>query len=574
MSFFGNLNFLQALGWAVLNSIWQMAFLWVILQVIFSFIPNRPAEKSRLASLFLGAGFVWFLCTFISNWLIDPNAITRSLVAMAALRPQSNSWNDILQMALPYASGLYLVLLIIPIFQFIRNYRFVQTIKSTGLAKSPIDLRMFVQRFAERMGIRKPVHLYISDLISSPVTIGFFKPIILMPIAAINSLSEKQVEAVLLHELAHIRRYDYLFNLCVHFIRTILYFNPFANFFARAIEREREKSCDDLVIQFQYDPHGYASALLTLEKNNVLRQSMALAAAGQKHDLLHRIETILGIEKNKRPDFRRLGGLLAGLACIVGLNAIFFLSSPAMKNDAIVFNGISNPFYQLVSDGKAEYNSTRPTRSVKLATQAVALKETGHSATRKIERFEEVNVVPDEHYVYNTSEPSGGFAPVDLRMHLEPQLKKYQEDQVKGTVAATKKMMEEGQWKQVEKNVADALTEVEKQNLRQQYDAELAQVNWNNLEEKLRQAYNVINWDKVNTELNNAITIIKLDSLNKVYSTALVDLDKAEDWMTENKTEAIPDTDLQLAEVKVQKQRLQIQLKTIKDIKDKKIIHL
>lgn len=156
----------------------------------------------------------------------------------------------------------------------------------------------------------------------------------------------------MLHELAHIRRHDYLINLFINFIRTILYFNPFVKLFAKTIEREREKSCDEMVMQFEYDPRGYASALLLLEKNNLVRQTIAIGASGQRNDLLHRIEKILGVEKRKTPDFRKLGGLLAGLICIIGLNALFFFSSPVIQNNSLAFTTFSNPFYQLVSDGK------------------------------------------------------------------------------------------------------------------------------------------------------------------------------------------------------------------------------
>ena len=71
---------------------------------------------------------------------------------------------------------------------------------------------------------------------SSPVTIGFLKPIILLPVAALNSLTPQQVEAVLLHELSHIRRYDYLINLVITLVHTLFYFNPFIKKFVSAIE--------------------------------------------------------------------------------------------------------------------------------------------------------------------------------------------------------------------------------------------------------------------------------------------------------------------------------------------------
>jgi len=568
-------NFLQALGWAVLNSLWQMAFLWVIFQVILSFGITKPATRSKLATTVLGAGFMWFTYTLIFHWFIDPDSIKRSLLAIGSFEAGNTVWNEKLQLILPYASAAYLLLLILPAIQFIRNYKFVQIIRTTGLSKCNVDLRIFVQRFAERMGIQKPVHIYISDLISSPVTIGFLKPMILMPIAAINNLTVKQVEAVLLHELAHIRRHDYFINLLINFIHTILYFNPFVKLFAKTIEREREKSCDEIVMQFPYDPHGYASALLVLEKNNFMRQRMAVAASGQRNDLLHRIEKILGIEKRKNPDFKKLGGLLAGLICVIGMNAIFFFSSPVIQNSPLAFSAFTNPFYQLVSDGR-EFTIDNPVQKQRQETQiAVVKKAESNQQKKQVEQPKQVSFpMAEEHFVLKAPEISGNFAMVDQKMQLEPKLKKYQEEQVRGTVQATKKILEEGQWKEVEKKVADALTENEKECLKQKYYVDLSKVNWQKLEDKLRLSYNNINWDKVNAQLNTAITTIKLDSLTEVYNIALDDLNKAEEWMTQNKAVAIPDTDLQLSEIKVHQQQVKKQLETIKEIKERKIIHL
>jgi len=141
-------------------------------------------------------------------------------------------------------------------------------------------------------------------------------------------------------------------------------------------------------------------------------------------------------------------------------------------------------------------------------------------------------------------------------------------------VEATKKILEQGQWKQMEKNVADALTQVEKENLKEKYYIELEKVNWKQLEDRLRLSYNQINWDKVNTQISTAITGIKLDSLKQTYSTALEDLCQAETWMTENKSQSIPDTDLKLCEIKAYKEKVQQQLKLISSIKQRKIVHL
>src|SRR4029077_2528611 len=119
-----------------------------------------------------------------------------------------------------------------------------QVIRSYGLSRADVQLRMFVQKIAVRMDIRKPVYVWMSEMVSSPVTIGYLKPMVLVPMAAVNHLTTQQIEAVLLHELSHIKRYDYFINLLTRLIQTVLYFNPFVKAFVRIFEREREKSCD------------------------------------------------------------------------------------------------------------------------------------------------------------------------------------------------------------------------------------------------------------------------------------------------------------------------------------------
>ena len=283
----GQSNFLQALGWAVLNSLWQMAFLWVVYQSATALLKtNKSSQKGFLATVLLFSGFAWFLFTFFSILAKMPASET-GYSAFITING-NDSVNNWLYTMLPVASLVYLVLLTLPVLNFIRNYRYVQVIRNHGLKKADVKWRMFAQKVAAQMGIVKSVQVWMSDFITSPVTIGYIKPIILLPVAAVNHLSAEQIEAVLLHELSHIKRFDYLVNLITRIIQTILYFNPFVRAFAVIIEREREKNCDEIVLQFQYEPHGYASALLALEKASYLPHPLAVAATdgkkNEKHD--------------------------------------------------------------------------------------------------------------------------------------------------------------------------------------------------------------------------------------------------------------------------------------------------
>ena len=332
----GQANFLQSLGWAVLNSLWQLALLWVIYQVITGIFRNAKSSlKSSLASSLLIGGFAWFIYTFFSVYI---NSSAKTVISSAFVNEESNEQLNVwLQQTLPIASVFYLILLVLPLLHFIRNYRYVKVVRKYGLTKMQVEWRMFVSKVAAQMDIKKKVQIWVSEFVSSPVTIGFLKPVILVPLAAINHLTPQQLEAVLLHELSHIKRFDYLINLIINFIQTILYFNPFAKAFVKIVEREREKSCDEMVLQFQYDSHEYATALLTLEKANADNKPLAVGVAGRKNDLLNRVELIMGIQRKSVFSFNKLAGLMAGLLCIIALNALLLFSKSGNGNRVMSF---------------------------------------------------------------------------------------------------------------------------------------------------------------------------------------------------------------------------------------------
>src|SRR5437868_12416275 len=139
MTAFIHSAFLQALGWAVLNSMWQMAFLWIIYNTVLS-IPRsvRPAHKSAIAFTLLFCGFAWFVFTFVSLFLSRDN--NNSIVRLNSLPEGVNqSLNSFLGTILPYASVLYMTLFIVPAARFIRNYRYVQTLRRNHLSKIDVS---------------------------------------------------------------------------------------------------------------------------------------------------------------------------------------------------------------------------------------------------------------------------------------------------------------------------------------------------------------------------------------------------------------------------------------------------
>ena len=546
-------NFLQSLGWSLISSLWQMALLWVIYQFItVSFHRIRPAYKTSLATGLTFAGFAWFIYTLVSSLVSQTNSIT-SFYNTGMI--SDAGWKYFAGKILPYASAAYLIILAIPVWQFIRNYRYVQMIRKTGLKKMDVAWRMYVKRTSVAMGIVRDVKIWLSEWVTSPVTIGYLKPIILIPVAAVNNLTPHQLEAVILHELSHIHRYDYFVNLILSFVKTVLYFNPFVKLLVKSIEKEREHSCDEMVLQFQYKPGEYASALLRLEQSKY--RQMVMAAAGKNHDLLHRIESILGMRNKGWNPARQFSIAFLTMLSITLLHFFVSVNKQAPKQN--FYTNELSPYYFL--NGK------------KVPSNNFIASETDVKSLKKKPTVNPVQNIFEDEYSFAEESPVPQF--INYTTPVMPELAPEEEIKVKEAVDATKKLLKESEWKALEKNYADAFSAAEKIQLKSAYDFELVdKVNWNKLEEQLRLSYSQINWDDVNQKLNTSLVQIKLDSIQQQLNVNLKTLVNVEKAMKENNVCAIPDTDITLQVVQENQQKAKEQLALLKAARVKKIVRL
>ena len=172
-----------------------------------------------------------------------------------------------------------------------------------------------------RLGITRAVHVFSSALAEVPSVIGWLKPCILLPVTALTGLTEAQLRAILAHELAHIRRHDYLVNLLQTAVETLLFYHPAVWWVGRRIRQERENCCDDIAVALTGNPVEYASALAEMEgiRAGFLNPEPALAATGG--DLLTRIRRLLG---EPTPSPRPLSALVA-LALLLAAPAVVAL---------------------------------------------------------------------------------------------------------------------------------------------------------------------------------------------------------------------------------------------------------
>ncbi len=294
---------LTALGYALLYNIGQFALLWFVYFLVNLIFKLSPHQKYVSAVVAQFAGSVWFIATLIfliskgnDNYaFLTPSASSTLLLPTIEM---NTVWLQNLMKFVPYLSVLYLFVLVFFMVKWVDAFSYSNRIKTIGLEKIPLEWRLFVSEMSMQLGIKKKVLIYLSALVNTPLTIGYFKPIILVPLGCINNLTTSQMEAVLLHELAHIKRFDFLINFLLSLIETVLYFNPFVQLLSRDIKQERENCCDDWVLQFQYDGAMYANALMALVTTTT-SPKLALYAS-DKMMLLARIKRILQPNKTKQ----------------------------------------------------------------------------------------------------------------------------------------------------------------------------------------------------------------------------------------------------------------------------------
>lgn len=330
MNFINQSAFLKALGWSLLDSLWQMGLMWLVYVCLTANGKKFQArQRHTIALLSLTGGTLWFLITLVIhfyNAAASPDVVTVYLSAKElletdpALMARLADW---LEPTLPYLSVAYLGVACFLFLRFYRHYYHTGKLYTTGISKVHPEWRVFLNQAVQHLGIKKKVSIWFSSLVDTPLTLGFWKPVILLPVAAVNHLSMQQAEAIILHELNHIRRNDYLVNLLIACTDIILFFNPFTRYLTGVVRREREHSCDDLVLQFRYDAAAYAKALLALEQNRCgITTSFAMAATGKnKQFLLDRVKRILG-ENIRQPVPQRLAAFLLS-ALMIGFIGLY-----------------------------------------------------------------------------------------------------------------------------------------------------------------------------------------------------------------------------------------------------------
>lgn len=335
---------IERLGWTLLHSVWQGAAIALAYALASWWARGRgPELRYALSLVALGLLALAPVATFL--WIGDSSPAaadegaalaTFAGATTALVMEAAHDFDPIaaLEPSLPWIVALWCTGVLVSALRVWGSWRHLVALRRSAVPLGGAELAQLVARIAAELGLERPVRVARSTLVESPSVIGWFEPMILVPTAALAGLSPHQLAMILAHELAHIRRHDYLVNALQTVVETLLFFHPAVHWISDRIRQEREECCDAVAVRFGGDAVAYARALTELEELRGMRAALALAATGGV--LLERIERLLG----HRPS-RQRGTALASACALAVLTALTVTVSAPILRDELALEAVS-----------------------------------------------------------------------------------------------------------------------------------------------------------------------------------------------------------------------------------------
>jgi beta-lactamase regulating signal transducer with metallopeptidase domain len=302
-------QFFSALGWALFHFLWQGALVAALLGALLWFLRNRtPALRYALAC---GALATMFALPVATAWSLAARGAGRSSPETGASNLSSGALpfpastgadanvdpmipatlRNRLEALRPWALSVWFAGVLFLSVRFLGGLAAARRLIRRGTRPAPRAWQEALAGIAARLSIARPVRLLESAVVKVPTAIGAFRPVILFPATVFLGLPTRGLEALLAHELAHVRRHDYLVNVLQTVAETLLFYHPAVWWVSARVRVEREQCCDDLAIAATGDPRSYARALMRLEEMRGAAPALAVAAGGG--DLWKRIVRLL-----------------------------------------------------------------------------------------------------------------------------------------------------------------------------------------------------------------------------------------------------------------------------------------
>ncbi|WP_166831122.1 M56 family metallopeptidase [Thalassoroseus pseudoceratinae] len=266
------------------------------------------------------------------------NRVTEAVQPVIAETQDVPALADRVRPWLPWLVVAWFVGALLMTSRLLAGWRTARRLRKAGQSPVPDAIQnMFVELRAS-IGASRAARVVQSALVKVPSVVGHFQPIVLLPICAVMGLNERQLRAILAHELAHVKRYDYAVNVLQTVIETVLFYHPAMWWVSRIIRTEREHCCDDIALSVQCEPAELARALVAVDAVRLAEPTTSfsdvLVSAADGGNLLRRIRRISGEPDRRLPSRRSWIAGLVVLSLLAAVASASMLVSNADENTA------------------------------------------------------------------------------------------------------------------------------------------------------------------------------------------------------------------------------------------------
>ncbi|WP_321316884.1 TonB-dependent receptor plug domain-containing protein [Labilibaculum sp.] len=345
MKLINNFDFYElshAIGWTLIHSVWQAAVIGGIIWLIFRFISKDNAKFRYTLS---GLGLI-LICaaSAITFYRYIPSSTSIYLsdfkvqLQTSGIIPQDETffaklWKQLqiqLENSFPYLIQIWMIGMLFLSINLILKY--IHTLKLKKHLTYPLrtNFKAIADSLVTKYNLKQNILFKESGLLEIPSVIGYFKPIVLIPVSMLSGIPENQLEIIIAHELAHIRRHDYLLQFIQGIIELIFFYHPVVWWLSSVVNAEREHICDDLAVKVCGESLTLIKALNNMEAIRKKQYEMVLGFSGKKGKVLNRIKRILRPKASTNPRSERF--MLSGVFTLL-FAGLFLISNFAISGN-------------------------------------------------------------------------------------------------------------------------------------------------------------------------------------------------------------------------------------------------
>lgn len=328
MNFLENIipeNLASAFGWMIIHSLWEGALVALLLSIVLLMLNKKSARVRYLVSV---GALLFFAAISIrtfaehynsantnemqaqqvekvnqaastNNSITNNETTDQTVTNKGFFQKVSDVYSNYFYQHIPLIVTIYLLGVLLLTLKLMGGYLYTQRLKHYRTTNLDSKYKLLSKKISKKLNIKQKVGLLESALVSVPVTLGHLKPVILFPIGTLTGLSYSQVEAIIAHELAHIKRADYLVNFLQSVLEILFFYHPAIWWISSIVREERENVCDDIALEVSEQPAELARALVYVGQFETNQTSLAMSAIGNKNKLIRRVKRMMGENKQK-----------------------------------------------------------------------------------------------------------------------------------------------------------------------------------------------------------------------------------------------------------------------------------